>query len=346
MTPEAVRDTLTRKERAGDWCIRLASANLSAEEQAQFNAWMAADEANEEAFDQALQVWQALHALGDTPELIGQRADALNALRRANRQRWTRDLFSVLQRPLAIAASIVLVLVSSLFLIVDRPRSYETGVGERRTFVLEDGSRISLDAETRVSVNLESERRELLLLSGRAKFDVAKDTARPFTVTAGKHTVVATGTAFSVEKLQGKVHVIVYEGHVALLPQTKTSAVELRRVVANAAPVVARVELGNELIASLEGPGSAIVKADVARTLAWEGGELSFDDEPLSSAVERFNRYEELKLVVGDQRAGDILVNGVFNAGDSDAFVEALATAFPVSVRHEGEAIVIRSHRE
>jgi len=343
MNPDPERETLTREERAGDWCVRLASANLSPEEQAEFDAWMAADEDNRAAFDKALQVWQALHAVGDTPELIGQRADALNALRRANRKRWSRNVFGRLERPLAIAASFALVAIASFLLLAGRPEVYETGIGERRTFSLEDGSRISLDANSRVSVDLESDRRELLLLSGRAKFDVAKDTARPFTVTAGEHTVVATGTAFSVEKLQGKVHVIVYEGHVALLPEKDASASELRRVVAHAAPVAARVTPGDELIASLEGSGSAIVKTDVARTLAWEGGQLNFLDEPLSSAIERLNRYEELKLVVADERAGGILVNGVFNAGDGEAFVEALAAAFPVSVRREGGAVVIRS---
>ena len=43
------------------------------------------------------------------------------------------------------------------------------------------------------------------LLSGQARFDVAHDAARPFSVHAGGQTVVATGTAFNVDLLGPQV---------------------------------------------------------------------------------------------------------------------------------------------
>src|SRR6185437_6217178 len=80
----------SRAEQGGEWCVRLSTGSLSPDEQASFDKWMADDPLNREAFDQALTVWQGLHEIGDSPELISRRADALDALRRANRRRWSR----------------------------------------------------------------------------------------------------------------------------------------------------------------------------------------------------------------------------------------------------------------
>src|SRR3546814_18739257 len=81
----------------------------------------------------------------------------------------------------------------------DSTRPYQTEVGERRVALLDDQSRLSLDADSLVEVDMSDRQRELTLVRGRAKFDVAKDPLRTFTVVAGDKMVVATGTSFSVE---------------------------------------------------------------------------------------------------------------------------------------------------
>jgi transmembrane sensor len=337
-------DMPTREEQAGEWCVRLATGSLSQSDQAAFDRWMAADPANMACFDQALTVWQGLHAISDAPEIISQRADALDALRRANRKRWSHRLAIRWQWSLAIAASLVLVAVSSLWLFSSKPQQFATGVGERRSFQLADGSRLSLDAETKVAVDYERDHRELTLLTGRAKFDVAKDPGRPFTVTAGDRTVIATGTAFSVELLGSQVHVIVYEGHVAVVKGDPPPPKQLLLIRAHPGSRATGLAPGSELIAELDAPvAPQVMPADVARSLAWEGGQLNFANEPLASAVERLNRYSAEKIIVGDARAGAIQVNGVFNAGDTAAFVEAISEAYPLRVKREGGQTVLSS---
>ncbi len=332
-------DAPSREEQAGEWCVRLSTGSLMPDEQAAFDRWMAGDPANAATLDRALGVWHGLQAIGDTPEIIGQRADALDALRRANQRRWSRRLNMRWPWAVGIAAVLVVALVSSLWL-MSGPDIYRTGVGERRTVLLADGSRLSLDAETRVEVDYAGDRRRLTLVAGRAKFDVAKDAARPFTVTAGDRTVIATGTAFSVELLGRQLHLIVYEGKVAFIAGRMPAVTELLAIKANPAGRATPVTPGNELIADLTLPEAPqLVQADVARSLAWEGGQLNFVDEPLASAVARINRYSGTKIVIGDGATADIQVNGVFNAGDSAAFVEAVADAYGLRARHEGDEI-------
>lgn len=339
-----------RDEIAGQWCVRLASQPLMPGDQAAFEAWLQEDPANSAAYDKALSVWHGLHAISGTPEIIGHRADALHALRLANRRRWSGHAGTRWRLIGAIAASLLLVvLVSSWFLARDTgpapAEQYATGLGERRAVLLEDGSRLSLDAETRLAVDYEGDRRELTLAAGRAKFDVAHDAARPFMVRAGGRTIVATGTSFSVELLGNRLHVIVYEGHVAILGATADRAAALERVRAPRADPAAVLTPGRELVADLSGRAATLIRADVARSLAWEGGQLDFVDEPLASAIERLNRYSRERVVVADAAAGRIPINGVFNAGDTDAFLEAVAQAYPVQVRRDGAGRVIRSNR-
>lgn len=336
----------TRDEEAGAWCARLAVGALSPDEQAEFDRWTAADASNAAAFDRALQVWQSLHVISDAPELIAMRADALDALRRANQRRWSRRIGVGWQRPLALVASLVLVLLGGLSLLSAQPDYYSTGVGERRAFRLADGSQLSLDAATKVSVEYEADQRRLTLLAGRAKFDVAKDPSRPFTVTAGSRTVIATGTAFSVELLGKKVHVIVYDGSVAVIRGAVPPPDKLLRIKARQARTVAATSLvpGKALIADeTASTSSQVIAADVGRSLSWEGGQLDFVDEPLASAVERLNRYSADRIVVADAKVAAMPVNGVFNAGDSAAFVEAVQAAYDIRAERGGREIILSS---
>src|SRR3546814_6222189 len=86
---------------------------------------------------------------------------------------------------------------------------------------------VSLDAATKVNVRMKEAGRQVELLAGRAKFDVAKDPQRPFTVAAGDKLVVAVGTSFSVELIDGQVRVILYEGQVEV--RDRNSAVKADR---------------------------------------------------------------------------------------------------------------------
>ena len=59
----------------------------------------------------------------------------------------------------------------------------------------------------------------LHLLKGQARFDVAHDKSRPFSVVAGNQKVIATGTAFNIDMAGPKVLVTLIEGHVVVLDE-------------------------------------------------------------------------------------------------------------------------------
>ena len=330
-----------RDEQAAEWCLRLADRSLAEHEQQELHAWLQ-DPLNLEAFEQATVVWQGVEAAADGPQLIHLRTQALESFRRANSRRWARRIPA--RWGWAAAAASLAVAAFGIYLFRGAPVIYETEIAERRSVVLEDGSRLSLDAATRVEVRLADDQRALRLLAGRAKFDVAKDPLRPFSVAAGNKVVVATGTSFSVELLRQQLRVVLYEGRVEVLEQQGMAA-KPKPLQLDAASVRAGVELtpGRELLAGLEQPTATLLPADATRSLSWESGQLNFVNEPLSSAVERMNRYARERLVIGDATAAGFSINGVFTAGDTEAFIEGLRTFRPVDVvRQQGE-ILIRS---
>ena len=95
----------------------------------------------------------------------------------------------------AAAAGAALAVLAIAYLASHVPTYYATHVGERRSITLADGSHLSLDSDTQVSVYFGASFRRVRLERGRSHFDVAHDTRRPFTVSAGAETVVAVSTS-------------------------------------------------------------------------------------------------------------------------------------------------------
>lgn len=324
-------------EQASAWCLRLAEGSLSPDEQAQFDAWLERDAENALAFDDAAHAWQALEQARLEPELIAMRSSALGSFRRGNASRWqARGSFR--RRIVAMAACLLIAVMGAGLSVMFVPHAYETGLGERRIVVLDDGSRVSLDAESRVEVRYSRDRRELWLEKGRAKFQVAREPLRPFSVNAADKVVVATGTEFSVELLASEVHVILYEGSVEVLNDQPRAGPPQPVRMAQQAEAPSRVSAvkklvpGRELIAKVSAVDARVKPADPVRSLAWESGQLAFNDESLAQAVERMNRYARTPLVIADPMAGQIRISGVFVAGDTDAFIEGVTGVFPVRV--------------
>ncbi|RSY87550.1 DUF4880 domain-containing protein [Sphingomonas koreensis] len=341
------------EEQAAEWCWRIAERALTDAEQAEFDCWIRADQRHQQVFDEMVAVWKGTDTIAEMPGFLSLRARALTTMESA------RDLNEVSSygrrnwfRGLAAAAAVVLGLFGGFWYFADGADVYGTGTGERRVVQLEDGSRISLDASSRVVVAYSDDRRALRLERGRAKFDVAKDPLRPFTVTAGNQTVVATGTAFSVELLRDQMRVLLYEGEVAVVAQRagagRTAAVEAIKRAAPPPPTGAMEHLvpGQELVSSLSSGKIRVAPAQLDRSLLWEDGRLDFVDEPLVRAVERINRYTDTPIVVGDAAAGRLLVNGVFDAGDTQSFVRGMTALFPLSARYDNAKVTLVSGKE
>jgi len=338
MKDSSISDTAgLRAEEAAFWFISLTEGALAEADQVRFDEWLAVPE-NADVFADIARMSRTIDCLAEEPEIISLRTAALCDYEHRDgggdrRGEVRKSLFIV-----AIAASLLLGFVGILSVWGARSEHYVTGVGEQRVVLLDDGSRLALDGDSAVDVDLGHYRRSLVLMRGRARFNVAKDPLRPFTVTAGNRIVVATGTSFSVELLGKAVHVQLFEGHVAVVNRTtvrgKEQNEQFRPRRLKSEP---QLTPGNELIVSTEGSEQPkIAPFQMAAGEAWQGGELVFENETLADAVERVNRYSRQRIELVDKQTGELLVNGVFRTGDAGAFIDGVSALYPVRIRQTG----------
>ncbi len=296
---------------------------------AAFEAWLNADPAHAEALEQIKAAWHSFDDYQTSPELLALRTNALNRVYRSGQRRWGAiDRRALIAACAAGVAAAVAVPMALLWRGRER-RLFTTGIGEQRTLTLSDSSRVTLDANSQLGVSFDRDLRLIDLVRGRAHFEVAKDPSRPFKVHALDSIVTAIGTAFTVELREKKVSVTLFEGRITLADGTRPQVVDdvqpLEQVTipdVAARPVVAQV--------------------DPHRALAWRDGKLFFDDEPLGEAAARMNDYSDTKITV-DGPAANLRVSGMFIAGQTGAFVEALQAYYPVRASYSNSGVTIRS---
>lgn len=371
-----VEPTDTQLEEATRWFLRVRSEAAQVEDLPTLKNWLDNDPMHKLAYQQVTATWSTVGQLSSAPEIMLGRRDALDDARRAARRRWTERrgpfAFTRKARYLALVGSVVVTTLGALTWMYTQRGVYTTDVSERRTLTLEDGSVVTLDAKSRVRVQYEPDQRVIALERGQARFDVAPDPTRPFRVNAGDQTVIALGTQFNVELVAGSVLVSMIEGHVAVTGieaapvqplqalrlstndgRTSTSAplnsqpqtrVETRGQTASRPPMV-ELKAGEGLRVRSNGQAVVLPKINVDRATAWQSGKIFFDNEPLGSAAERINRYSQLQITV-DPSVKDVSVSGIFNAGDSNAFVEAISTYFPVQIDRVSASKILLTARK
>ena len=333
-------------EAASERFLRLKNRAGDPEVAGEIEAWLDKDPAHREAFEKVEAAWGAVGDNAASPEMVIARRDALERAGKAAQNRWTSKVFgagSPIQR-YAAAVAILVVVVSAVLYTVFAPDAsepslaYETAVGETRVLTLEDNSRISLDAGTHLEVTYTDEGRSIELYRGQAYFDVAKDPLRPFKVKAGDQTVVALGTEFNVEMINEQVLVTLVEGRVSVTGRQPVLSPDSSEI--QITPMTRELEPGQQLVISREKPVELVETANLEKASSWRQGKLIFEDEALSAAVERMNRYSHIKIIVGDKDIEALGISGVFNAGDTEAFVEALELYFELeATRGAGQSI-------
>ena len=323
-------------EAAAYWHAR-RSTGPDERDEPEFERWRDADADHRAAYDRVTARHDDIRALADAPEILSLRHQTLARLtiKRRSDRRGRAGVGVMLA--VALVATPFVVMRSGVFapepaaVMADAggaaPQSFRTAVGQRLTLTLNDGSRVILNTASRLRVRYTKSERQLALDEGQAWFEVAKDKARPFLVHAGGQRVEAHGTAFDVRVMPGRTEVMLAEGKVTVDPERSGGAGVAMRP-------------SDLLVASAKG---TVVKriADPNSWSNWRRGVVTFDNVPLASAIGEMNRYSETKLRLADAETGRIAVSGGFNAGATDAFVEALAIGFKVRSRKDAAGNIV-----
>lgn len=313
---------------------------------ADFERWRSSNPLHAEAYARVERARLLLEGDADSLALMAMRREALARIaeRRGGRRR-----IALLAVCAALLASVVTGFTVSGGDLGGLPRAVQdharywlhgeiarsTARGERLTLVLEDGSVLTLNTDSRVRIRYGDAQRAVRLEHGQALFEVARDAQRPFVVTAGDRQVQALGTAFDVRMDLDRVEVTLLEGRIAVQPVA--TANEARAD----ADALTLAEPGQQLVTAAHARPE-LRQTDVKRVVSWRDGQVMFQDDPLFSAVEEMNRYARRQVVLADPELRQLRVSGAFDTGNTTLFVEALTSYFPIRIAEIGpERIVL-----
>jgi len=195
-----------------------------------------------------------------------------------------------------------------------------------RTLTLSDASVVTLFAHSRIEADFSQSERAVHLMSGRARFEVAHNAARPFVVYAAGGRVKATGTLFEVAiDREVKVRLIIGTIEVTLpAPAPATPA------------KVVRLKAGEQLSypPSAAAPAAPAPTMPRSSTAASAQALESFDDVPAAEIVAKVNQTSSTKIVIADPALGGRRIVADFNTSDAQAVAQKLATLLGLIVDH------------
>lgn len=158
--------------------------------------------------------------------------------------------------------------------------------GQRAELTLPDGTKVWLNAGSKLSYPSFFEKERKVFLSGEGFFDVAKNEKVPFIVSTGTIDVKALGTQFNVFCYPGSDYTGVYlqQGSVkAYFPSLESEGVVL-------SPEQYLVQKGKRLELSTKDPDELLWRQDV----------YTFKRQKLGSIIKKLELYYDVKIIVKD----------------------------------------------
>jgi transmembrane sensor len=311
-------DDITVAE-ASAWLARLQGPMRSPAVEDAFKAWLAESTANARAYARVADTWEIIPA-----------AARLNAARFnapvSSRHPQRHVLF-------AVAAGVAIMLVVAGFVGLQlRAPVYQTSIGEIKSVTLSDGTRVTLNSDTRLRVFYRKHERRIRLERGEAEFDDIENPQRPFLVQADGYQVRALGTIFDVYSAPRHLDVTLIKGRVDVS----------RATLANGEPARAPTLLapGERLVIRSNGQ-TKLDHPSLEAISAWQRGQAVFNNVPLVNAIAQINRYGGTPIRVADPALEQVRVSGVFPIRDPEEFAHAISSLRHLRVVRSPKSIVI-----
>jgi transmembrane sensor len=345
-----------------DWFVLNRGGCLSEEQQSAFGAWLKSSPLHVEEYLRTAVLSRNLRAAADTLEIdmaaltiaaTVQDDDVIQLRQTGGYGRsttpphwlmYSRKITAIA----AIAAVVLLTLAAVLWTQRDGqrfglPREFETMHGEQRSWLLPDGSGLSLNADSAVIVRYSRRERVVQVERGQALFQVAHESARRFRVVVGEASVIAIGTEFDVLRSYGSTLITVVQGRVAVFSGDDVPLATAPALL----PVQAlSVSAGEQVRINVDSPRSAatapsVVAVNVQQAVAWVQHQIAFDRQPLGEVTEEFNRYSGVPIVIQSSRLRALPISGVFNQYDSESFLAFIARLDSVRIERSAGRILI-----
>ncbi|WP_256080650.1 FecR domain-containing protein [Massilia sp. YIM B04103] len=195
-----------------------------------------------------------------------------------------------------------------------------TGTGQWQQHTLSDGSRLTLNSGSAVTLAYTPQQRTVRLVQGEVLVDVARDATRPFIVQTEEGSIRALGTRFVVRRVDGVTELSMLESKTAVQTAAQSAQLSRENMVVTAGQRL-RIEAG------ALGPLGRIDAGSVSD--AWRLHQLVVQDRPLSEVLDELARHRPGALRYDRAQLDGIRVSAVLPLDDTGRALHLLLTSFP-----------------
>lgn len=253
-------------------------------------------------------------------------------------------LFSVAR----IAASVALIFGAAYFVQLhfykEAPLTYTTKTtdhGQRLTFVLDDGSKVKLNAGSTITFpeKFEGGAREIEL-SGEAFFEVKRDPERPFIVSTGNINTKVLGTSFNVSAFPDQdIVVTVSSGKVQV---SATADYPSSGKSSDNQPVDGVIlTTGQQATYYISNKHLTRREVILDQIIGWKDGILRFNETPLGEVAEILQRWYNVNIRFDNNLLTTCTVTSTFKGESIEDVLDELKFIFKLNYTIDGREVAI-----
>ena len=234
----------------------------------------------------------------------------------------------------AVAASIVLLIVAGTLAwnnySVPEIMVYQTKYGQLQNIVLPDGSKVTLNANSRLEVNQKwsDEATREVKLTGEAYFEVEKKpkTKQKFVVHTSELDVVVLGTSFDVNDRKIRTSVALKEGSVRIELTHKNQVVLMKQ---------------GELIEFTKIDNSFVKKDGTSEKFyAWKDNKLVFENTSIREVALLIQENYGLKVSFTNEALSKRKISGTIPNDNLELLLNSLETIFNIKIKKQNEQLI------
>jgi len=302
------------------------SHELNAYELREFEAWIDLGIENKLLFDQISDIWKssapsveikfnAENAFLKHKARLSEEKSILPEQNESQKRKGVIFMYS-----LRLAAAI-LVLVIAVVLGMNISNGDKINAEAVQIVMLEDGSKVWLDAGSQLNIKKLNKSERKVSLNGRAYFEVAKNSAAPFTIEVGEFDVKVVGTRFIIDSEQSVVKV--RDGKVAVVTENKEVLLTDNQ----------SVEIKNSAL-------SDISNVIFDNNQLWFNEELKFDNTPFDLVVKDLivNFGVQIYLPEKNDWSTCTFTSGSLKNNTFDEVLTILKLTYDIEYKKTGEA--------
>lgn len=312
----------TIQDQAIAWVIRTRAADFADWEE--FTLWLEADDQHNLAYERILSAEDQYVDL--TENSAPEKDNATPLPQPANDEFEMPEARPNRRRVMvgAIAASFVAAVSFGVWTQMPQPYDVMTGPGQREIVALPDGSKITLNGNSKISLDHQKPR-YARLDHGEALFTVVHDDADPFIVDTADVRLVDAGTEFNVINSADTLDVAVSEGLVIYNPNRENVS----------------LPAGKRLYRPASENRATVSTIAIEQVGSWRTGRLSFAGETLGEVAQALNRTLGVHIVASPNVAIRPF-SGVIQLNDGDQQnIEPIAAVLGVRAKKQGKGWIL-----